>query len=66
MKITDEELRFLSGLIKKEIIVEGNVDTKKYRRLIDAGYVTETAANISTIVYTITDKGKAVLTAMES
>ena len=37
----------------------GNIDRRKYQRLVALGWLTETSVNISDVLYEITDAGKA-------
>jgi hypothetical protein len=37
----------------------GNIDRRKYRRLVALGWLTEASVNISDVLYEITDAGKA-------
>jgi hypothetical protein len=37
----------------------GNIDRRKYQRLVALGWLTETSVNISDVLYEITDAGNA-------
>lgn len=58
-----DEFRILLALVKMrgEAVLSGNPDTKPYERLEDAGYVVHVNLNVSTVVYTITDRGRLAL-----
>jgi hypothetical protein len=37
----------------------GNIDRRKYQRLVALGWLTEVSVNISDVLYEVTDAGKA-------
>jgi hypothetical protein len=37
----------------------GNLDRRKYQRLVALGWLTETSVNVSDVLYQVTDAGKA-------
>ena len=37
----------------------GNIDRRKYQRLVALGWLTEVSVNISDVLYEVTDTGKA-------
>ena len=37
----------------------GNIDRRKYQRLVALGWLTEVSVNITDVVYEVTDAGKA-------
>jgi hypothetical protein len=37
----------------------GNIDRRKYQRLVALGWLTEVSINISDVLYEVTDAGKA-------
>ena len=39
----------------------GNIDRRKYQRLVALGWLTETSVNVSDVLYEITDAGKAAV-----
>ena len=38
----------------------GNVDRRRYQRLVDAGFVTPYTVNISDVLYELTEAGRVV------
>ena len=38
----------------------GNVDRRRYQRLVDAGFLTPYTANISDVLYELTEAGRVV------
>ena len=36
----------------------GNIDRRKYARLVELGWLTATSPNLSDVVYEVTDKGR--------
>jgi hypothetical protein len=36
----------------------GNIDRRKYERLVELGWLTATSRNLSDVVYEVTDKGR--------
>ena len=69
LKMTPEELILMQQLAEKEQRMSGNKDPSGLKRLIAAGYVTETPAtrgDTSAVVYTITGKGRDALRAAEA
>jgi hypothetical protein len=61
MDFTDEELRLLSELTRGEQTISGNRDRSGLRRLVAAGYVTETSLNLSVTSYVLTPQGMEAL-----
>jgi hypothetical protein len=59
--MTDEDLKLI-----RQIIVDGgrkytagNIDLRKYDQLVDLGWLTSAATNISDVEYLATEKGRA-------
>jgi hypothetical protein len=61
IKLTDEQIRLLRELEKGEQSISGNNNRDGLTRLIKEKYITEQSTNISTVLYTITDTGRAAL-----
>jgi hypothetical protein len=43
----------------------GNIDRRKYDRLVNLGWLTSSAANISDVEYQVTEKGRAAAAVVE-
>jgi hypothetical protein len=61
--ITTEELVLLSGLFLSKRTISGNEGRDGMKRLVDEGYATEQSITIDSVMYTITDRGRAHLAA---
>jgi hypothetical protein len=61
IKLTDEQIRLLREQEKGEQSISGNNNRTVLTRLIKEKYITEQSTNISTVLYTITDAGRAAL-----
>ena len=59
--ITTEELVLLSGLFLSKRTISGNKRRDGMKRLVDEGYATEQSISIDSVMYTITDHGRAKL-----
>lgn len=62
LTLTKEERDLLGKLAASrsgEIVIDGNVRHSQYDRIKDAGYVKTAAGNLSAVIYTITDEGRA-------
>jgi DNA-binding MarR family transcriptional regulator len=69
VKMTLAEIALMQQLAEKEQRLSGNKDASGLKRLIAAGYVTETPAtrgDTSAVVYTITDQGRDALRAAQA
>jgi hypothetical protein len=62
--LTEDEISLLGQLREKDRTISGNRSRKGLRRLIDAGYVVERSLNLSDTIYSITEPGRAALTAV--
>ena len=59
-KLTDEEVRLLHDLVEAggEQTISGNRRHDGLARLVDLGFVTAQAINLSTVLYRITGEGR--------
>jgi hypothetical protein len=57
--MTDEDLKLIRQIIADGGRTAGNVDRRKYDRLVDLGWLTSSATNISDVEYNVTEKGGA-------
>jgi hypothetical protein len=59
--MTDEDLKLIRQIIADggRKYTAGNIDRTKYDRLVDLGWLTSAATNISDVEYSATEKGRA-------
>ena len=59
--MTDEDLKLIRQIIADggRKYTAGNIDRRKYDRLVDLGWLTSSATNISDVEYNVTEKGGA-------
>jgi hypothetical protein len=59
--MTDEDLKLIRQIIADggRKYTAGNIDRRKYDRLVDLGWLTSAATNISDVAYLATEKGRA-------
>jgi hypothetical protein len=55
-----DDLRLLREIVEQggSKYAAGNIDRRKYRRLVELGWVAATSPNISDVVYEVTVKGR--------
>jgi hypothetical protein len=59
--MTEEDLKLIRQIIADggRKYTAGNVDRRRYDRLVDLGWLTSVATNISDVEYRVTEKGGA-------
>jgi hypothetical protein len=59
--MTDEDLKLIRKIITDggRKYTAGNIDRSKYDRLVNLGWLTSAATNISDVEYSVTEKGGA-------
>jgi hypothetical protein len=57
----DDDRKLLCKLIAQggRKYTAGNIDRRKYERLVDLGWLTSSATNVSDVEYQVTEKGRA-------
>jgi hypothetical protein len=65
MTANPDDLRLLCKIIEQggRKYTAGNIDRRKYQRLVELGWLTATSPNISDVEYQATDKGQAAAVA---
>jgi hypothetical protein len=55
-----DDLRLLREIVEQggSKYTAGNIDRRKYERLVELGWLTATSPNISDVVYEVTVKGR--------
>jgi hypothetical protein len=56
----DDDRKLLCKLIEQggRKYTAGSIDRRKYERLVELGWLTATSANVSDVLYEVTDKGR--------
>jgi hypothetical protein len=56
----DDDHKLLRKLVEQggRKYTAGNIDRRKYERLVELGWLTATALNISDVLYEVTDQGR--------
>jgi hypothetical protein len=59
--MTDEDLKLIRQIIADggRKYTAGNIDRTKYDQLVDLGWLTSSASNVSDVEYIATEKGRA-------
>jgi hypothetical protein len=59
--MTEEDLKLIRQIVAGggRKYTAGNVDRRRYDRLVDLGWLTSVATNISDVEYRVTEKGGA-------
>ena len=60
MTANPDDLRLLCKIIEQggSKYTAGNIDRRKYQRLVELGWLTATSPNISGVLYEVTIKGR--------
>jgi hypothetical protein len=60
MTANPDDLRLLCKIIEQggSKYTAGNIDRRKYQRLVELGWLTATSPNISDVLYEVTIKGR--------
>jgi hypothetical protein len=60
MTTDSDDLRLLRKIIEQggRKYTAGNINRRKYERLVELGWLTATTSNISDVLYEVTDQGR--------